>query len=78
VLLGAVALGRTAFGLLLVAAFSIGLASALTAVGLLVMKARDAAQSRFGGKVSAWLPLASAALIVCVGVVLTGRAVAGL
>jgi nickel/cobalt transporter (NicO) family protein len=78
VLLGAVALGRTAFGLLLVAAFSIGLASALTAVGLLVLKARDAAQSRFGGKVSAWLPLASAALIVCVGVVLTGRAVAGL
>jgi ABC-type nickel/cobalt efflux system permease component RcnA len=78
VLLGAVALGKTAFGLVLVAAFSIGLALALTAVGLLVLKARDAARSRFGGKVSAWLPLASAALIVCVGVVLTGRAVAGL
>ena len=78
VLLGAVALGRTAFGLVLVAAFSIGLAAALTAVGLLVLKARDAARSRLGARAGAWLPLASAALIVVVGLVLTGRAAAGL
>lgn len=78
VLLGAVALGRTAFGLVLVAAFSIGLAAALTAVGLLVLKARDAARSRLGAQAGAWLPLASAALIVVMGLVLTGRAAAGL
>ncbi len=78
VLLGAVALGRTAFGLVLVAAFSIGLAAALTAVGLLVLKARDAARSRLSGRAGAWLPFASAALIVVVGLVLTGRAAAGL
>jgi len=78
VLLGAVALGRTAFGLVLVAAFSIGLATALTAVGLLVLKARDAARSRLGARAGAWLPFASAALIVVVGLVLTGRAAAGL
>ncbi len=78
VLLGAVALGRTAFGLVLVAAFSIGLAAALTAVGLLVLKARDAARSRLGARAGAWLPFASAALIVVVGLVLTGRAVSGL
>jgi ABC-type nickel/cobalt efflux system permease component RcnA len=78
VLLGAVALGRTAFGLVLVAAFSIGLAAALTAVGLLVLKARDSARSRLSGRAGAWLPFASAALIVVVGLVLTGRAAAGL
>ena len=78
VLLGAVALGRTAFGMVLVAAFSVGLAAALTAVGLLVLKARDAARSRLGARAGAWLPLASAALIVVVGLVLTGRAAAGL
>ncbi|MGI8520222.1 MAG: nickel/cobalt transporter [Actinomycetota bacterium] len=78
VLLGAVALGRTAFGLVLVAAFSIGLAGALTAVGLLVLKARDAARSRLSARAGAWLPFASAALIVVVGLVLTGRAAAGL
>ncbi|HZJ51643.1 MAG TPA: hypothetical protein VFF07_12575 [Actinomycetota bacterium] len=78
VLLGAVALGRTVFGLVLVAAFSIGLAAALTAVGLLVLKARDAARSRLGARAGAWLPFASAALIVVVGLVLTGRAAAGL
>jgi nickel/cobalt transporter (NicO) family protein len=78
VLLGAVALGRTAFGLVLVAAFSIGLAAALTVVGLLVLKARDAARSRLGARAGAWLPFGSAALIVVVGLVLTGRAAAGL
>jgi len=78
VLLGAVALGRTAFGLVLVAAFSIGLAAALTAFGLLVLKARDAARSRLSARAGAWLPFASAALIVVVGLVLTGRAAAGL
>jgi nickel/cobalt transporter (NicO) family protein len=78
VLLGAVALGRTAFGLVLVAVFSIGLAAALTAVGLLVLKARDAARSRLGARAGAWLPFGSAALILVVGLVLTGRAAAGL
>ena len=78
VLLGAVALERTGFGLVLVAAFSMGLAAALTAVGLLVLKARDAARSRLGARAGAWLPFGSAALIVVVGLVLTGRAAAGL
>ena len=40
VLLGAIAVHRVAFGLLLVVAFSVGLAATLTGVGLLVVYAR--------------------------------------
>jgi ABC-type nickel/cobalt efflux system permease component RcnA len=74
VLLGAVALHRVAFGVALVAAFSIGLASALTLVGVIVLRARDFAASRLGSRRAAWLQVASAAAIVTVGLVLTGRA----
>lgn len=74
VLLGAVALHRVAFGLVLVAAFSVGLAAALTAVGLLVIKARSYATGRFGARVGGALPILSAALITAVGIALTARA----
>jgi len=40
VMLGAIAVHRVAFGLLLVVAFSVGLAATLTGVGLLVVYAR--------------------------------------
>jgi len=40
VMLGAIALGRTAFGLLLIVAFSVGLATVLTGIGLLLVYAR--------------------------------------
>jgi hypothetical protein len=43
-----------------------------------VLKARDAVRSRLGARAGAWLPFGSAALIVVVGLVLTGRAAAGL
>ncbi|MGI8408110.1 MAG: hypothetical protein ACR2L3_06335, partial [Actinomycetota bacterium] len=74
VLLGAVALNRVAFGIALVAAFSIGLAAALTIVGILVLKARDYAARRRGGRVGQMLPILSAAAILVVGVVLTTQA----
>lgn len=78
VLLGAVALHRVAFGVVLVAAFSIGLAAALTGVGLLVIKARGFAERRLNARTSAALPVASAALILLFGLVLTVRAIPGL
>jgi nickel/cobalt exporter len=78
VLLGAVALQRVAFGLALVAAFSIGLAGALTAIGILVLKARDVAARRLGTRAGALIPIGSAALIVGVGLFLTTRALMGL
>ena len=78
VLLGAVALQRIAFGIVLVAAFSIGLAGALTVVGLIVIKARGLAVRRLGGRTSSVLPVASAAAITLFGLILTARAAIGL
>jgi len=78
VLLGAVALDRIAFGVVLVTAFSIGLAAALTAVGVLVLRARDFATGRLGHRAGVLLPVLSAAAIVAVGLWLTARAVLNL
>ena len=70
-LLAAVALNKTAYGMLLVLAFSVGLAVTLTAVGLVFLYARNS----FGrpSPAARWphlLPLVSAAIITMVGVVL--------
>lgn len=76
VLLGAVSLGRIGFGLVLIVAFSAGLAAVLIATGLLVIHARRIllAASGEGRIVTRWLPLTSAALITLVGVAMTIRA----
>ncbi|MGH2750957.1 MAG: nickel/cobalt transporter [Actinomycetota bacterium] len=78
VLLGSIALGRVAFGLTLVAAFSVGLAGALTLLGLAVLKARTYMARRLGERVSTALPICSAALITVLGTYLTIRAALGL
>jgi ABC-type nickel/cobalt efflux system permease component RcnA len=75
VMLGAIALHRTAFGLVLVIAFSIGLAATLTAVGLVALHARrlldrvPSSQPLFQ-----WIPIASAVMVTLLGVTLTVRA----
>ncbi len=74
VLLGAISLGRVAFGISLVGAFSLGLAAALTAVGLLVIRARDLTTRRMSSNAGRLLSLLSAGAIVALGVVLTARA----
>ena len=74
VLLGAVALHRVAFGVVLVAAFSVGLAAALAAVGVLVIKARTFAARRYGARVTVQLPILSAAAILAMGLFLTAGA----
>ena len=82
VLLSAVAMGRVGFGLLLIVAFSVGLAAVLIAIGLIVVCARRLA-TRFGRTgvdgplVRRWLPLASAAVITVSGVVITVQALGG-
>jgi ABC-type nickel/cobalt efflux system permease component RcnA len=76
VLLSAVSLQRIGFGLLLIVAFSIGLAAVLIAVGLLMVYARRF-MARFQGEgqmLTRWLPLTSSAFIVFFGVGLTGQA----
>jgi ABC-type nickel/cobalt efflux system permease component RcnA len=76
VLLSAVALQRIGFGLLLIAAFSVGLATVLIAIGLLMVYARRF-MARFQGEgplVRRWLPLASAATITVFGLAMVVQA----
>jgi len=82
VLLSAIATGRVGFGLLLIVAFSVGLAAVLITIGLVVVYARRLA-ARFdrtaveGPLVRRWLPLTSAAVITVSGVVITVQALGG-
>ncbi|MFS8103129.1 sulfite exporter TauE/SafE family protein [Lentzea alba] len=79
VLLGAIALGRTWFGVILVLAYGLGMAATLTAAGLLLVSIRD----RFGPRLARFrkyadfTPLGTAALVMLVGVGLATRALAG-
>jgi ABC-type nickel/cobalt efflux system permease component RcnA len=76
VLLAAVGQHQIALGLLLIVAFSLGLAATLSALGLAAVWARGAlARAAVSGPVVALLPAASAVVIVGAGVVLTARAV---
>ena len=80
VLLGAVGLGRTAFGVLLVVAYGAGMAAMLTAAGLLLVRVRDRWASRPRrtlARLTALAPAGTAALVLCVGLGLAGRAVLG-
>jgi nickel/cobalt transporter (NicO) family protein len=78
VLLGALAQHEVALGLLLIVAFSVGLAGTLTALGLLVVYARGILpRGRMTGRLATALPAASALAIVLVGCLLTARAVPG-
>jgi len=81
VLLAAVKLHRIGYGMVLITAFSIGLAAALIAIGLLVVSARGHL-SRLKGlnensAIVRYLPLGSAAVITLIGAVLTLRATMG-
>ena len=81
VLLGAIALGRTVFGVLLVLAYGLGMAATLTAAGLLLVRIRrrldesDAAGRlhRSSGAILAALPVVTSALVLAVGVGLATR-----
>jgi nickel/cobalt transporter (NicO) family protein len=78
VLLAAVSQHEVALGLLLITAFSLGLAGTLSGLGLAVVRARRLLP-RLGvsSRIAAALPAISALLIVAVGCVLTVRAVPG-
>jgi ABC-type nickel/cobalt efflux system permease component RcnA len=79
VLLAAISQHEVALGLLLIVAFSLGLAGTLTGLGLAVVSARRLIPPRLAaGRLAATLPAASALLIVAVGCLLTARAVPGL
>lgn len=76
VLLSAVSMHRIGFGLLLIVAFSVGLAAVLIAVGLLMVYAQRF-MSRFranGPLTTRWLPLTSSAFIILFGAALVLQA----
>ncbi len=72
VLLAAISLHRVAFGMLLVVAFSVGLALTITGIGLAAVLARGAFRRvSFDGRVVSLLPTVSALVIVAAGLVMT-------
>jgi ABC-type nickel/cobalt efflux system permease component RcnA len=78
VLLGAVAQHQIGLGLVLIVAFSAGLAATLTGLGVLVVAAGRVSARVSGaraGRVLAVLPALSAIAIVAVGLALTAQAV---
>ena len=78
VLLAAVSLHRLAFGLVLIVAFSAGLALSITGVGLAAVLAKRAfARRSFDGLLVRALPAASAVVILVAGVAMTVHAFPG-
>jgi nickel/cobalt exporter len=76
VLLGAIAQHQVGLGLILILAFSVGLATTLTGLGLAVVYAkRLTARISVPGRLTAVLPALSAVVIVGVGFVLTAQAI---
>lgn len=76
VLLGAIALGRTGFGIMLVLAYGLGMAATLTAAGLLLLKVRDRWAGRFDRfrRLRLAGPYAASAMVLLVGLGLAARA----
>jgi ABC-type nickel/cobalt efflux system permease component RcnA len=82
VLLGAVALGRTWFGVLLVIGYGLGMACTLTGVGFALARWRNAIErrtaGRFAGLMRRTVPVLTASLIVLVGLGLASQAAVAL
>jgi nickel/cobalt transporter (NicO) family protein len=85
VLLGGIALGHAWFGILLVLAYGTGMAATLTGVGLLLAHVRGRVDRRLAGpagsllaRAGRLLPVATAAVIVVVGLALAAQGAAQL
>jgi ABC-type nickel/cobalt efflux system permease component RcnA len=81
VLLGAVGLGRTAFGVGLVVAYGAGMAAALTAAGLILLRLRGRWLDRPGrltARLRRLMPTTTAGLVLFVGVAVAARAAAAM
>jgi nickel/cobalt exporter len=81
ILLGTIATGRTAFGIVLVVAFGLGMAAVLGGVGLAMVYARDRLErlspSSSIGRLATAAPLIASIAVLALGLWLTGQAVAG-
>jgi ABC-type nickel/cobalt efflux system permease component RcnA len=78
VLLAAIAQHEVALGMVLIVAFSLGLAGTLTLLGLAVVHARRFVPPGLAAsRLAQLMPAASALLVIAVGFVLAARAVPG-
>jgi ABC-type nickel/cobalt efflux system permease component RcnA len=79
VLLAAISLHRVGYGLLLIVAFSVGLAAVVSGIGILAVSAKRAfGRLSFDGTLIRVLPAVSAVVIICLGVAMTVRTLPGL
>ncbi len=89
VLLGGIALGRAWFGMVLVVAYGIGMAASLVAVGLALVKCKDwlerhtarltlAGHTKTVAFTTQWLPAATSALVILIGLGVAARAASSL
>jgi nickel/cobalt transporter (NicO) family protein len=79
VLLAAVSLHRVGYGLVLILAFSVGLAAAMTAIGLLAVAAkRTFSRLSFESRLVRLLPAVSAIVIIGFGLTMTAQALPGI
>jgi ABC-type nickel/cobalt efflux system permease component RcnA len=80
ILLGSIAAGRPAFGLVLVVAFGLGMAAVMSGIGLLLVTARgrvDRVQAGAGlARIREAVPLAASVVVLGFGIVLTAQALA--
>jgi hypothetical protein len=75
VVLAAISLHRVAFGLVLIVAFSIGLAGVISGIGLVAVGARSTFRRvSFEGRLVRALPAVSALLVLGIGLAMTARA----
>jgi nickel/cobalt transporter (NicO) family protein len=75
VLLAAISLHRVAFGMILIVAFSLGLALSITGIGLVAVLAKQVfKRASFEGRLIRLLPAASALVILAAGLAMTARA----
>jgi nickel/cobalt transporter (NicO) family protein len=75
VLLAAISLHRVAFGMVLIVAFSAGLALSITGIGLVAVFAKQVfKRASFEGRLIRLLPAASALVILAAGLAMTARA----
>jgi ABC-type nickel/cobalt efflux system permease component RcnA len=75
VLLAAISLHRVAFGMILILAFSAGLALSITGIGLIAVFAKQVfRRASFDGRLVRLLPAVSALVILAAGLAMTARA----
>jgi ABC-type nickel/cobalt efflux system permease component RcnA len=75
VLLAAISLHRVGYGLVLIVAFSLGLAATVTGIGLVAVTAKRLFdRASFEGPLVRALPAASAVVVLALGVLMTARA----